>query len=726
MVDNKNPIDLRYPHLIPERIKQYALDIFDTVQKYPAVNPTTQKLRILLDKAEIVLRVGGRKSPFFKKIRRNKEKNEELEKLIEKHEKEKAAGQGDSQNYAFFKLYYTGNKLTSPIYGLREILGDEVDILPEDYEFSLDDIKQETRLNEIHSQGKGNDIFYYCNSGRDDTLCTYSDTKRYKLFNHDLLYNFNDRYSLRPVFIVERFLAANDLEDEIRNGEVDYHYSILQKLFGLRYIEGLQVRANGTIYTNVPYRNGDIFGIIENEIVNVTRHHHFSILRERLGSYGGIRPIGDAVVVAPVGGYTIPEYTEWRNFRNRDIYIFKFGERNPKIYLTQLLAVTSSVVRDNEEDENDTDITQRIKYVVLAEKRGIQIKNNDLKFWDIKDLFIEAKDYGCDIPGYLKKRFDRYFRYKTRHASPYLIEPFLRRKSWMLLTGEEGTGKSYMGMALSAAIATHGKLCFPDWRIRQRNKAKVLYIADNEMTNDIIRERMSVLRKLYRGCEKNLIIKTVKDNNLSEEYGQKIIQKFIDEEKDSPVEVLVLDHLLKLSDAEGDKKDPWKKIRAWVEGLNEAGLTVILLHHEYAGSKMLGSRLLAADAPARVHLDVDKGGDEDPKDKHIIPFKVQIIKNRGGWTEHKARRVWLYIGGHPQWSLPDENKDAPGEPKHSGSMSRKRSKSAPYDKVLELRSKCYRNGKPKYSNAEIARMLGCSKSSVEKTVKTFPPELKRR
>lgn len=65
----KKPIDLSQPHLIPERIKQYALDIFDVVQKYSAVNPEIQKLHLLLNKAESILANEPLTSDFFAKTR---------------------------------------------------------------------------------------------------------------------------------------------------------------------------------------------------------------------------------------------------------------------------------------------------------------------------------------------------------------------------------------------------------------------------------------------------------------------------------------------------------------------------------------------------------------------------------------------------------------------------------------------------------------------------------
>lgn len=69
---SKKPIDLSQPHLIPERIKQYALDIFDVVQKYSAVNPEIQKLHLLLNKAERILANEPLTSDFFAKTREAK------------------------------------------------------------------------------------------------------------------------------------------------------------------------------------------------------------------------------------------------------------------------------------------------------------------------------------------------------------------------------------------------------------------------------------------------------------------------------------------------------------------------------------------------------------------------------------------------------------------------------------------------------------------------------
>ena len=387
----------------------------------------------------------------------------------------------------------------------------------------------------------------------------------------------------------------------------------------------------------------------------------------------------------------------------RDIYIFKFDERRPEKFLAELLNITACIVRDTDED-----IVSRIKYVVMSDKRGIEVKDNDIKYWSSAELFAEAKLYNCPIPEELASTFDLFCRKNSpARTNPYVIEPFLRRNSWMLLSGEEGTGKSYMAMALSAALSSGGKL-FLNWKIRQR-KATVMYVADSEMTDEIIRERMTVLNRLYKGCTENLIIEPVKNLNLLDdgcEYVEKCILRESSESR--CVEVLVLDHLLKLTNAHGDEEEYWPKIRQWIEQLNDRGITVILLHHEFAGSRMLGTRLIAADAPARLHLDVV----EQPDDDQTINFGVAIVKNRGGKLKRKVTAISFNIGKSPRW-ITTTGTEAGKDNQNFRKMSREERR----EKVLELRDSM--------SNREIARKLGCSLSSIEKIVQDLPEEKKK-
>ena len=73
----------------------------------------------------------------------------------------------------------------------------------------------------------------------------------------------------------------------------------------------------------------------------------------------------------------------------------------------------------------------------------MDVDHNTIEYWSLSELFENAEYYKCSIPSELESDFDSYRRKNAPiRTNPYVIQPFLRRKSWMLLTGEEGTGKS--------------------------------------------------------------------------------------------------------------------------------------------------------------------------------------------------------------------------------------------------------------------------------------------
>ena len=123
----KKPIDLSQPHLIHGRIKQYALDIFDVVQKYPVVSPKVQSLRLLLQKAEGILQKDAMTSEFFANTRKNELHLKGLQALCNKEEDWRNKRNGSIYSnpqspdpvfeyrtfpYPFFLTYYFDNNLT--------------------------------------------------------------------------------------------------------------------------------------------------------------------------------------------------------------------------------------------------------------------------------------------------------------------------------------------------------------------------------------------------------------------------------------------------------------------------------------------------------------------------------------------------------------------------------------------------------------------------------------
>ena len=156
-MNHKKPIDLSQAHLIPISIKKYALNIWETMQQYRAVNPVKQRLHLLLSKANSILAEKAMTSKYFANTREVPNKLNGLKALVnnESDWRKKRRGELKEERYAapedmvlkhhdfpysFFLVYYFDNDLSSPIGALRELVGPEVDKLPADFDFSFDEI----------------------------------------------------------------------------------------------------------------------------------------------------------------------------------------------------------------------------------------------------------------------------------------------------------------------------------------------------------------------------------------------------------------------------------------------------------------------------------------------------------------------------------------------------------------------------------------------------------
>ena len=162
--------------------------------------------------------------------------------------------------------------------------------------------------------------------------------------------------------------------------------------------------------------------------------------------------------------------------------------------------------------------------MIMQNKISHAVSENDIQLLKLDDFFKKYVSRDTLIPEDLKSVHEDYLR-KSKHKSqtPYIVEPVIRRNSWCLLTGEEGTGKTYLGMALGAAIAGNGSL-FGNWKVRRRN-CKVLYITDDEMSEEVIQDRLNVLKKLYPSSEKRFFVEQVRHLSLLDEEDSKDARK---------------------------------------------------------------------------------------------------------------------------------------------------------------------------------------------------------
>ena len=673
----KKPIDLRAAHLIPERIKKYAFDIFDKRQHSPKMDrivPQCQVISAFVYCAEELLKKDPMESVYFGKTRSLPGPlaglealaagNADWKKIRISTSGKKVYDYGDyEEKFPYFWTYFQDNNFTSLKQTLQALLKDHplIDLLSPEKDVEHYIILEPQIAENPNLRVTYEDPFY----PRKMTSKGY-----YDLFNYQLLQNLNDRYSLRSVFVVENSWFAKHLEEEIHNGELNYLFEMIQF-----YWEPQEFSKYWTQFTSMK------------EVCK--------------GSRVGTHPAGDAVVTAPVGGFIIPEFSDWSLLANRGIYIFKLWENDQEKTVTQLMRVAAAIIRDA-----GINTTEKMHFVIMSEKTSQTVSENKIDYWSLDELFTKAEISSYKIPKGLMEAYESYHRkHGPQHLNPYVIEPVLRRKSWTLITGEEGTGKSYLAMILGAALAAGGDL-FLDWSIRRR-KCKTVYVVDDEMEGDIIRDRKLILDKIYPGNTENFYIHPVHRLNLISDEGKEFVRNLLIEDgtrgdaSSGAVEVLILDHLLKLTGNHGDEEENWVQLRDWIEGeICKQGVSVILLHHEYAGSRMMGSKIIANDAPARIHL-----SPIDSKDEDHINFSISVVKNRGGRSFRKEKTVTLEMKPKPRILKEVEEND------------QTTTTEIPFRKLkLEEKIRLISEYRETMSQKEIAAKLGCSLSSIQKVV----------
>ena len=317
----KKPIDLRAAHLIPERIKKYAFEIFE-YRSYTSMGniiPQCQVFSAFVYSAEELLKQNPMESVYFEKTRKNIGPFLGLRALVDDNPDWKKIRLSESgyyvdiygeyiEKFPYFWTYWKDNNLTSLKQTLQTLLKNHplIDLLSPEQDMSWTLILEPNAQEKPRMRTTYEDPFYT----RKMTPKGYFD-----LFNYELLKNFNDRYSLRSVFVVEDKSLARKLEEEIHNGELYYLFEKIQL-----YWEQLR--------DNCYWEN---FTSMKNACEKITV---------------GTHPAGDAVVTAPVGGFIIPEFSDWSLLANRGINIFKLWENDQEKIVNQFMRVAAAIIRD--------------------------------------------------------------------------------------------------------------------------------------------------------------------------------------------------------------------------------------------------------------------------------------------------------------------------------------------------------------------------------------------
>ena len=345
------------------------------------------------------------------------------------------------------------------------------------------------------------------------------------------------------------------------------------------------------------------------------------------------------------GGYYLLDRTDWTPLQNRTVYFFQVGvsEKEAILHFLRLHNQISS-------------LEIKLSLVWLERKADpLNLANNNFHIYSVQEALVYGYEHEIALSQEQETLLAQYFRDKKRipkKASRYLIDPIIRLNTFNVISGREGSGKTWVAMILGAALASRGKL-FNGWEVV--HKANVIYVADDEMDEDLLNERGEILRKLYRQYDKHFMFKSVHRINLLEQEARDQLEKSIDAlclqmDSQEPV-VLILDHLNKLTNTMGTAKEQWPVFRAWVEDLNAKKITVILLHHEYLQGKMMGTVLIPQDADTHIH--VEQGTREDLGSKEL-EILLKVPKNKGAKDQRVPYSVILDLRGRAHLRLPEE------------------------------------------------------------------------
>ena len=703
---NRRIIEMTPVNMVSEHLREYAYHIFEELDCTSSRNLKPdyqfQCFYWFLCMAESILKISDIHSDYFKGTMADPEYADILkryrqgdENAIHKRMPKHPYGKRPEFEsiyvfrngvikavFPYFAMYFCDNKLLNTLEALKNIFKTE------QMKFEYELLSQMEYRNEFSLKS----ICNYGNSLNHDIIVHKDDLQL--LANSCLLGDFKDRYTLRPVFVTEYDSRANQLESDIMS---DYFH----------YLEIEVSEYNKS--------NNDSWNIYSISKIPKKQPPPFVQFQ---------RPLGDAIWVAPNLGYHYPTLSDWSKLANRKVYIFKFGERNDSVCYTELMRVFSAIFNQISEIDNaGKDCVRHINFVIFPAKVSHQINENNIRILSSEEFVVECYKNKIEIPEELKSYYDKILRKrKGRHTSDFIVEPVLRRKDWMLITGEEGSGKTWLAMGMAAAIATNGRL-FNGWTVRRR-RCKVLYVTDDEMTESIFKERQAIFKAMYSSklYDDMFLSIQVHDLNLLEEEQQEEMEKTIVQYADkgrenNPVEVIVFDHLLKLTNTQGDDFGKWTPFRKWLERLaREKNLSIILVHHEYGGTKMLGTRQIANDVGTRIHVEdgykhiqqtskvqANNGtSNEFIRNDGCIDIGYQIIKNRGGKTDHEIHHLLLDLKAH-QW-FGDGEEQADNTATYNWKNMNQEERKA---KIIEFHQKGT-------TTEEIAVLMGVSKSSIEK------------
>ena len=343
---------------------------------------------------------------------------------------------------------------------------------------------------------------------------------------------------------------------------------------------------------------------------------------------------------------------DWSPLQNRKVNYVHFGELDKNSLFEKMLTVYAGIY---------TKVTSlELQFIYLPGAANTIEKNkNGGELYSPDELLMAAHNVGVAIPEILQDKLEELLRKLRKNKKErFIFDPIIGHKSFNLLLGKRGAGKSWVGISIAYSLAT-GRSFIKNWNINK--PCKVLYV-NGEVDKDLMDDRCYIIDKMYgKGIKKkNALFLTDRALDLTTEDSQIRVEKYLntagikDGDTKMPVSVLILDNLYFLAlNAEKEKK--WDILKDWILKLiNERKLSVLLLHHSNEENRSFGTSNIEKVADDILLVKKVK---RQKNDKNYLKVSIEETKNKRK-LEFEKFEVFLDTGKRPRWiANMDESKE---------------------------------------------------------------------
>ena len=304
---------------------------------------------------------------------------------------------------------------------------------------------------------------------------------------------------------------------------------------------------------------------------------------------------------------------------------------------------------------------------------------------------------------------------RVKSCIDYLVRPILNRGDYQYIHAKSGFGKSAFTLSLCASIIS-GKELFPErwWTVPKNTKYKynkILYL-DYEYDEkryenrkiDFFNPYLPTSKHSQKLCIDNFIYEDTRGERfiLSKEANHQNLIDLISKAKKSgetgqQIDLLVIDHLTKAFGGH-ETSISWEKVSPLLNKLNNAGITVLIIHHSTEDNKSAGFKIKDYDMSNIIKFTRNNSGVLTDINN---PITIDLSKSRDSIVELDTKSFKFYYDlNQKKWTiLEGENKNL---------------------SLLEI-IKTYR--KSGFLDEEIFKMLNMSNGAYYKNINTAIFEL---